>query len=152
MIGFRAAGGVALLCTATLATSWRAAELGRSVNSAWLTPQVIRYHDTGAFRAAWIQLFPDAARRPALPAVDFSKWRVVIVAAGDEPTGGYRLVFDSATANRDSAWVSVTLIHPPAGCGVIEQITHPAVAIAVPSMPAALRVIHLERADTARCH
>jgi hypothetical protein len=152
MIGLRAAGSLALLCTAAVATSWRAAELGRSVNSAWSTPQVLRYHDAGAFRSAWAQLFLDAGRRPALPAVDFSKWQVVIVAAGAEPTGGFRLVLDSARATRDSAWISVTLIHPPAGCGVIEQITHPAVAVAVPSTPMAVRVIHLERADTTRCH
>ncbi len=151
MIGVRAAGRLALLCGAAMAT-WRAAELGRSTSSVWSTPQQLTYHDTPAFRTGWTQLFPDASRRPALPAVDFSKWRVLIVAAGDEPTGGFRLVFDSARAGRDSAWVSVTLIHPPAGCGVIEQITHPAVAIAVPSTPAALRVIHHERADTARCH
>ena len=115
--------GAALALAAVMATApWRAVELGRSQQASWTEPHVTAYRDSTAFRAAWIQLFPIGSTRPSAPRIDFRKSRVIIVATGTKPTGGYRLSLASARATRDSAFISVTLYTPPRGCGVTEQL------------------------------
>lgn len=145
--------GVTLAFAAVLATApWRAVELGRSQQAAWTEPHVTAYRDSAAFRAGWNQLFPIGSTRPSAPRIDFRKSRVIIVATGTKPTGGYRLSLASARATRDSAFISVTLYTPPRGCGVTEQLTSPALAVATPARPAAFRVTVLARPDTIRCN
>lgn len=145
--------GAALAFAAVVVTApWRVVELGRSQQASWTEPHVTAYRDSAAFRAAWIQLFPIGSTRPAAPRIDFRKSRVIIVATGTKPTGGYRLSLATARATRDSAFISVTLYTPPRGCGVTEQLTSPALAIATPVRPAGFRVTVLARPDTVRCN
>ena len=132
--------------------TWHATELGHGTQTAWNTAQAIVIRDTAAFRDAWTRLYPNTSRRPARPAIDFSKYRVFIVTAGAKPTGGFRMALSNAVVARDSALVTVTLFTPPTGCGVTEELTTPAVAIAVPAAPVPFRIIAHERADTVRCN
>jgi len=152
----RVLSGVAsvLLATASavLPGDWRARELGHSEQAAWDMAQTLVYRDSARFRAAWVQLYPIAASRPALPLVDFTKWRVLIIVAGTKPTGGYSLTLESGRTVHDSALITVTLHTPPRGCGVIEQLTTPAVAIATLNSPAPFRIIFHERADSVHCN
>jgi hypothetical protein len=144
--------GAGLAVTIASGPAWRARELGHSALSGWDSSQTVVVRSPGAFRAAWLKLYPVAALRPALPLVDFSRWRVMFIAAGAKPTGGYTLSLNGGRLAGDSALIDVALRTPPPGCGVIEQLTTPAVAIATPTAPAAFRIILHERADTARCH
>ncbi len=134
------------------AAPWRAAELGASARSNWTTAQTLVYQDSAAFRGAWAQLYPVPALRPALPAVDFTKSRVLVVAAGNRPTGGFRVALDEAHVAGDSALITVNLFTPAAGCGVMQEITAPAVAIVAPVLPTAFRIITRTRPDTVRCN
>jgi hypothetical protein len=136
----------------TAAAPWHAAELGHSARSSWTTAQTLVYHDSAAFRGAWAQLFPVPTLRPALPAIDFTKSRIFVVAAGNRPTGGFRMALDEAHVAGDSALITVTLFTPPAGCGVMQEITAPAVAIAAPALPTAFRITTRTRPDTVRCN
>ncbi|MGH7593162.1 MAG: protease complex subunit PrcB family protein [Gemmatimonadales bacterium] len=131
---------------------WHAAELGHGQQAVWTMPQILIYRDSASFRSAWGQLFPAAVSRPALPAVDFAKWRVILIAAGTKPTGGYYLTLASGQLVRDSAVVTVTVHTPAPDCGVTEALTSPAVAIAMPIVPAPFRIVFHERADSARCN
>ena len=132
-------------------TSWHAAELGHGESSVWAATATTVYRDPAAFRAGWAQLYPVAAFRPALPAVDFTKWRVVIAAIGTRPTGGYFLTLERGQVVSDSAVLMVTLHAPPKGCAVTEELTRPAIAIATPLAPAPFRIIFAERTDSTRC-
>jgi hypothetical protein len=132
--------------------AWHASQLGTSTQSSWTTSLTLTIHDAAALRNAWSQMYPVAAQRPALPAVSFDKYRVVIVAAGTRPTGGYRLALSESHIARDSALISVTMFTPAPGCGVTQEITTPAIAVAMPSSPKSFRIILQERADTVRCH
>jgi hypothetical protein len=153
LIGIRGAmAAVYLAIFAAGTTPWRVRELGHSEIAAWDSSQSVVIRDAVRFRDAWTKLFPVPALRPALPLVDFTKWRVLVVAAGTRPTGGYRVVLDSGRVVRDSATIFVTLRTPAKDCGVAQQLTTPAVAIAIPVHPDPYRVIFHERADTARCH
>lgn len=134
------------------AADWHAAELGHSQLAIWTAPQTLVYRDSGSFRTAWAQLYPVAGSRPALPAVDFAKWRVIIAAIGTKPTGGYSLTLERGQVVRDSALLTMTIHTPPKNCGVTEELTRPAVAIATPTTPVPFRIILQERADSARCN
>jgi hypothetical protein len=143
---------IVLLSTVLVGVPWHAAELGHSARSNWSMPQTLVYRDSVAFRGAWTQLFPISSLRPALPAIDFTEYRVLIVASGSRPTGGYRLALDEGHVVGDTALITITAFSPPAGCGVMQEITAPAVAIAVPSSPAGYRIITRTRPDTVRCN
>lgn len=147
----RAIGALAAMLTGFFA-AWHATELGHSPQTGWDAAQTVVIRNAMAFTAAWAQLYPLAARRPARPAIDFSKYRVLIVAAGTKPTGGFRMALSEALVVRDSAQINVTLFTPGEGCSFTEALTSPAIAIAVPLKPAAFRVISHERADTVRCN
>jgi hypothetical protein len=142
-----------LVAAATfIGVPWHATEIGRSPQGKWTTPQTLVYQDSAAFRDAWAQLFPVPSLRPALPAIDFSRYRVFIVASGARPTGGFRMALDEGHVVGDSALITVNLFSPPAGCAVTQEITTPAVAIAALNSPAAFRIITRTRPDTLRCN
>ena len=132
--------------------SWHATELGHSQQAVWVSPQTLVYRDSGSFRSAWTQMYPVAGMRPALPLVDFTKWRAIVIAVGTKPTGGYHLSLERGQTVRDSALLTVTLHTPAKGCGVTQELTTPAVAVATPITPAPFRVIVHERADSALCN
>ncbi len=132
--------------------AWSASELGHSTQSAWNTPRTIVVDDSAAFRLAWNGLYSEESPRPALPVVDFKQYHVFVIASGYKPTGGYRMALSGAHVVHDTALITVTLYTPPAGCGVTQQITTPAIAIAVPVKPALYRIISTERPDTVRCN
>lgn len=146
------AGAGAVVAGVPVAPNWHAAELGHSQMAIWTAPQTLVYRDAGIFRAAWVQLYPVTGSRPALPAVDFGKWRVIIAAVGNKPTGGYFLTLEHGQVVRDSALLTVTVHTPPKNCGVTEELTRPAIAIATPLTPVPFRIIFHERADSARCN
>lgn len=126
--------------------------LGVSGQSAWTHAQITETHDSAALRRSWQQLFPAPSLRPALPVVDFTATRVIFVAAGSRPTGGYRFELAGAAIRHDTAIVTLTLFTPPAGCGVTQELTAPAIAIALPTIPGPYRITTRERRDTVRCN
>lgn len=145
--------GMLLLAAGAIAGApWHASELGRSARTSWSTPQTLVYRDNAAFRAAWAQLFPVPSMRPALPAVDFRKYRVFIVTAGNRGSGGYRLVLDEGHVVGDTAQITVTEYTPAPGCSYTQDITSPAVAIAAPRAPSGFRIVTHVRPDTVRCN
>ena len=149
----KAAYALSLVAISAIGSAaWHASVLGSSTQGSWTTAQTIVIRDNAAFRAAWSQLYPMAARRPALPAVDFERYRVLIVAAGSKPTGGYRLALSNAAMIKDSAVITLTFFTPPSGCGVTQDITTPAIALAMPVAPLPFRINSQERADTVRCN
>jgi PrcB C-terminal len=130
---------------------WGAIQLATSVRSGWTDPATVVITDSAGLRSGWARLFEGTSLRPPPPRIAFAKDRVVIVAAGTRPTGGFTLRFDSAAVVRDSALIWVTLHTPPPGCGVTQELTAPAVAIAMPREPAPLRVVTRERPDSVQC-
>ncbi len=108
------------------------------------------YRDSAAFAAGWDTLFVDPSR-PALPALSFATRRAVIVSAGTRTTGGFRMVRDTAWIGDDTLHLVVTVITPPPGCAVTQELTAPAIALAVPAAPRSVAVVRRERADTTHC-
>jgi PrcB C-terminal len=124
--------------------------VAHSGHAGWSDAAAFRYTASVDFAAAWDTLF-SIGPRPSVPHVDFSGQSAMIVAAGTEPTGGYRLDFDSASVRRDTLRIGVTLRTPPPGCGVTQELTAPAIALIIPRVPAVVRIVRREAPDTAKC-
>lgn len=65
--------------------------------------------------------------------VDFSAQAVVLLAMGQKPTAGYRIVVDAEQAERRGAtlWLPVRFTAPPTGNAAATVITSPCVVFAV---------------------
>ncbi len=124
--------------------------LGVSLQSGWTDPVVRVYRDPAAFAAGWDTLFVNPPR-PVMPALHFATRRAVIVGAGTRRTGGFRMAWDSARVAGDTLHLDVTVITPAPGCAVTQELTAPAIALAVPAAPPAVTVVRHERADTTHC-
>lgn len=86
--------------------------------------QVIR--DSATWQSVWSEIFSDVTPQPALPNVDFSTDMVLLVAQGDQATGGFGIFIDGAAMTLDGTLiVAVTSASPGPGCINTQQITQP---------------------------
>lgn len=119
--------------------------------SGWDQPRTQVIADEGALRLAWTTMFRNVTPAPPIPAIDFDAYRLVLVAAGMRPTGGFALEFSSGRVTADSMILDVVVRAPRAGCGVTQALTSPAVMLRIPRQPAAVAVMTRERSDTTAC-
>jgi hypothetical protein len=79
--------------------------------------------------AAWATIWGAIHRHsslPPLPAVDFTRDMVVVVALGTRPSGGYSIYVDSAHAVANGGTeVVVHKVNLGAGCGATAALTQP---------------------------
>jgi hypothetical protein len=88
--------------------------------------------DAAAWEAAWRELQAGLAAGPA-PAVDFARDMVVVVAAGERPSGGHNLRVEGTSTAADGALVvHVTTTEPGEGCMSAAVITSPVDVVRVP--------------------
>jgi hypothetical protein len=99
--------------------------------------QVVR--DRAGWERAWGQLQGGAAAGPA-PAVDFAREMVVVVAAGEKPSGGHAVRIDGTSTAADGALVvHVTETAPGEGCMSTMQMTAPVDVVRIPRVAGAVR-------------
>ncbi|MEH2371468.1 protease complex subunit PrcB family protein [Nostoc sp.] len=92
----------------------------------------------------WIDLWQQHTcntEPPSLvPQVDFTRYRVVVIFAGEKPTGGYSVEILSAetsssqTKDRSSLVITVQYRQPGAGDFVTEALTYPYHMIRIPKI------------------
>lgn len=88
------------------------------------TTSVIR--NAEGLAAAWATLHANQQPVPPLPAIDFSKEMIVVVATGTKPNGGFSVVVSSASESGGRVTVTSTETAPGATCAVPAVITAPA--------------------------
>ena len=95
------------------------------------TELVVR--DDTAWRATWEQLTTMVLPAPARPAVDFAREAVVLVAAGERQSAGWRVTIDSvANAAGGALVVSYTITGPGTGCMAAQMMTSPVDVVRIP--------------------
>ncbi len=93
--------------------------------SFWRQRQVDRY---------LARIFPSPARRaPSFPRVDFSRYRLVLVAAGPRSSTGYRVQIVDATEHRGSIRIVARELTPTLRSHVAAKLTSPFRLIAIPA-------------------
>jgi hypothetical protein len=120
--------------------------LGQFQQAEWSEPDTVEIGNADAWRDAWARLQGGITPLPPAPAVDFATERVLIVAAGMRPSGGFAYTFDRSATTSDAVEVGLTLVSPGPRCSVAQMLTSPAIALAIPRVPArvALKVASSE--------
>lgn len=86
--------------------------------------------DQGTWSAAWSTVYARQGPPPALPAVDFTREMVVLVAMGTRSSGGYTIQVDSVRAD-SVLTIFVRSTSPGPQCGAIAALTEPVHAVAI---------------------
>jgi hypothetical protein len=91
--------------------------------------QIIENAD--AWAAAWSELHANVTPEPAVPDVDFTARRVVLVTAGERPNGGHRFELVEVTSGDAGSTVHVNDVVPGPSCLTAQVISYPALAISI---------------------
>lgn len=110
--------------------------LGQYQQADWSEPDTVEIGNADAWRDAWARLQGGVTPLPPAPVVDFATERVIIVAAGTRSSGGFAYSFDRSGTTGDAIEIGLTLVSPGPRCGVAQMLTSPAIALAVPRVPA----------------
>jgi hypothetical protein len=103
-------------------------------------------HDEDEWEQRWSQIVGDDTPSPA---VDFSRDMVLVVAMGVRSTSGYSITVEGVFENAEGLYVQVLETSPGPNCGVLDAISAPVIAVAIPHRD--VPVFWLERADTVSC-
>jgi len=116
-----------------------------SQQSSWEEVLEVLLTSADAWAAAWNHLHDGVSPPPPIPAVDFTTHRVMIVTAGSRPSGGFGLTHERTRLVGDTLVLDVTLTVPGASCATTMALTSPALALAIPLVPAAVVVRRSEQ-------
>ncbi len=119
--------------------------LGESQQSSWEEAMDVVVTNATSWEAAWSHLHDGVSPPPSLPPVDFVTQRVLIVAAGMRPSGGFSLAMTDHVVSADTIHVDIAIGAPGAGCGVTAALTAPTLVLAIPIAPGPVVVRRTER-------
>ena len=91
---------------------------------------VIRDQET--WRTAWATLYARSSPVPAVPAVDFSRSAVILVALGTRGSGGYDITISRVARDAGLVYVQVTSTSPGERCGTTLALTQPVDIVVLP--------------------
>jgi hypothetical protein len=112
-------------------------------------PARIVVRDDATWRTLWSQINLGGAPVP-LPAIDFSREMIVVVALGSRSTGGYSILLEDASAGaNDGTAITVRSMSPGPGCGVTLAFTQPVDIARLPLRQGEVRFV--ERAQVFDC-
>lgn len=112
-------------------------------------PQRSVVRDEGAWREAWAAIWSNHSPTPPLPAVDFTREMIIVVALGERRSGGYSILIDSAAVSDGGLVIWVHTISPGPRCVTTGALTQPVDAARLPQLPG--RAEFRERAEVSDC-
>lgn len=117
--------------------------LHTATTSAYREPVELVIRDAAAWRGAWAAAFPNmASGPPAAPPVDFARDMVVLVAAGERPSGGHTVRVDAVEpAAGGGGTVRYTVSAPGSGCMTTQALTAPLDVVRTPRIPGDVRFV-----------
>ena len=129
-------------------TRFRAEPYSFTYSSGYRDSARVAIRDSSAWRRAWAQIHANGSAQP-VPAVDFSREMVVLVALGTRATGGFSIFVDSARAGAGRVEVLVRRVAPGPACGVTAALSEPVDLARIPA--ASEPVTFRERAEISDC-
>lgn len=91
--------------------------------------------DAASWAAVWAQVTVGGQPQPPLPSVDFRTERVLVVALGTRPTGGYDIRVDSLARYELGSVADVTTRAPGPSCGTTTALTQPVEILRLSPLP-----------------
>lgn len=120
--------------------------LGSSQQSGWEEPVEAIVANEPSWTAAWTYQHDGVSPPPQRPDVNFEAERVLMIAAGMRPSGGFDLQLTGHAIVGDTLMIDILLTTPGAECAVTMALTSPALAIRIPLLPETVVVRRTERA------
>jgi hypothetical protein len=114
-------------------------------NSGWDAPTRTVIRDQATWEAAWAKTYSRMTPVPPVPAVDFGEEMVILVASGEQLSGGYGIVIEHA-AERGGNGIAVTVrtTSPGSQCVVTGALTQPVDIARVARRDGSVRFIERE--------
>jgi hypothetical protein len=106
-------------------TRFRSAPFAFAQYSGYDTPTQLVIRDQAAWTQAWLTLHARLQPVPPIPAVDFDRESVVLVALGTRNTGGYNVLLESASLDGGQVHLTVRQSAPGASCITTQALTQP---------------------------
>lgn len=89
--------------------------------------------DGDEWASFWAELTGLMLPEPPLPEVDFTSQRIVVLAMGERPSGGYDIGVTKIFQAADTLGIVVVERSPDAGCVTTSQVTTPALVLRIPA-------------------
>lgn len=105
-----------------------------TLNSGMETALELLINDTETFELAWQQIHARRRPRPELPAIDFETNSVIIVAAGQQSSGGIEIRIERVYVEDLVVIIDVTTNKPGLDCVVSTGLTQPVDIAVVPKI------------------
>lgn len=102
-----------------------AIELNSGVNGGFTEKlnQVITTQET--FNKAWEKAYANYMKKPRVPEVDFTKNVVLLVALGEQRSGGYGIKVDKVVSTKSNTTVTIMETKPGKNCNLTTALTYP---------------------------
>ena len=113
------------------------------------TPARLVVRDAAAWQSLWVQIYHGRFPVPPVPAIDFSREMLVVVALGSRSSGGYVILIDGASGEGADVTIAVRSISPGPKCGVTGALTQPVDIARLPRRDGEVRF--LEHAEMREC-
>jgi len=120
--------------------------LGVSQQAGWEEAVDVIIANEASWAAAWTYQHDGITPSPQRPSVNFEAERVLMIAAGVRPSGGFALELTDHAIVGDTLTIDILLSTPGAECGVATALTSPALALRIPIRPETVVVRRTERA------
>jgi hypothetical protein len=100
--------------------------------SGFTAPARLVIDNDADWRAAWAQAYIGMTPTLAVPAIDFSRSSVIIVASGTHNTGGYDIRITRLATADDHLYAEVLSTSPGSGCITTQALTQPFDIVRIP--------------------
>lgn len=100
--------------------------------------------DSEEWASVWAELVGPMLPEPPLPEVDFAHHRVVVLAMGERPSGGYDIGVRKIFQTADTTRVVVVETSPGASCNATTQVTTPALVLTIPALEGVVAFVEEE--------
>ena len=84
-----------------------------------------------AWRTIWATYTANSGN-PPVPAVDFTRYDVIVAALGERMTGGYDITVSRIAATNEYLYVEVTSVSPGPRCFTTQALTQPVDMVRIP--------------------
>ena len=106
-------------------TRFRSDSFAFALLSGFATPETMVIRTEAGWADAWSRINARVVPQPPRPSVDFTRDVVLLAAQGNQATGGYNILLDSAEEAGGGITVKVTETSPGPGCIVTQMLTQP---------------------------
>ncbi len=109
-------------------------------------PEQLVIRDVPAWGAVWAKIYDKRSPTPPLPALDFTKYMIVVAALGDRPSTGYDVLV--AGASRTGEIITVR-VQRAGACGAVLTVLTQPVDVAI--IPRSVGSVEFEETDVTNC-